>query len=80
MPPCSPSTTFLQARQAVGEGVLAHLDADPAAAHLVSDGGGRAGAEERIEDEVARVGGDMDDALEKPFRFRSGESVLSAKQ
>ena len=35
---------FLQARQAVGDGVVAHLDADPAAAHFVGDGGGGAGA------------------------------------
>ena len=31
---------LLQSRQAVRDGVLAHLDADPAPAHLVRDGGG----------------------------------------
>ena len=35
-----------QARRAVGDGVLAHLDADVAPAHLVCNGGGGAGAEE----------------------------------
>jgi hypothetical protein len=42
-----------QAGRAVGDGVLAQLDADPAAAHLVGDGSGGAGAEEGVEDEVA---------------------------
>ena len=44
-----------QARRAVGDGVLAHLDADVAPAHLVRNGSGGAGAEEGVEDEVALV-------------------------
>src|SRR5690606_28425573 len=44
--------------RAMGMGVLAHLDADVAATHLVRDGGCRAGAEEGVEHEVTRVGGD----------------------
>ena len=39
---------FLQARQAVRGGVLAHFDANPAPAHLVGDGGGGARAEEAV--------------------------------
>ena len=54
---------LLQARQAVRGGVLAHLDADPAPAHLVRHGGGGAGSEEAVEDEVAGVGCKVYDAL-----------------
>ena len=43
----------------MGDGVIAHFNADIAAAHLVRDGGGGAGAEEGVEDEVAGVGGDV---------------------
>jgi hypothetical protein len=38
--------------------VLAKLHHDPAAAHLVGDGAGGAGAGEGVEDEVIGVGGD----------------------
>ena len=51
---------FLQARQAVRGSVVAHLDADPAPAHLVRDGGGGAAAEEAVEDEVVGLGGDVE--------------------
>ena len=48
----------------MGARVFAHLDADPAAAHLVGYGRGRAGAQEGIEDEVARIGCNLDDSLQ----------------
>ena len=48
-------------------GVLAHLDANPAPAHLVCHGGGGAGAEKAVEDEVVGVGCDVEDALDQPF-------------
>ncbi len=50
---------LFQAWQAVGGGVFAHFDADPAAAHFVGHGSGGAGAEEAVEDEVVGVGGDL---------------------
>ncbi len=50
---------FLQARNDVGVAVLAQLDHDPAATHLVGDGAGGAGTGEGVEDEVAGVGGDF---------------------
>lgn len=43
---------LVQPRQAMRERMLAALDADPAPAHLVRDGGGGAAAEEAVEDEV----------------------------
>jgi hypothetical protein len=60
---------FGQARQAMRDRVLAHLDADPLAAHLVRDGGGGAAAEEAVEDEVGGVGGDCDDLGHETLRF-----------
>ena len=53
----------------MGDGVIAHFNADVAAAHLVRDGCGGAGAEEGVEDEVAGVGGDVEDLLKQLFRF-----------
>jgi hypothetical protein len=44
--------------------VLAHFNTDVATAHLVGNGGGRAGAEEAVEDEVVGVGGDVNDSTE----------------
>ena len=55
---------FVQAGDAMGDGVFAHFNADVAAAHLVRDGCGGAGAEEGVEDEVAGVGGDVENALD----------------
>ena len=49
------------------DGVLAHFNADVAAAHLVRYGGGGAGAEEGVEDEVAGVGEKLEDALDESF-------------
>ena len=67
---------LLQARQAVRGGVLAHLDANPAPAHLVGDGCGGAGAEEAVENEVAGVGGDVEDALQQTFGFWGSETII----
>ena len=64
---------FLQARQAVRAGVFAHFDADPAPPHLVRHRRRGAGAEEGVEDEVAGVGGDVEDALEQAFGFWGAE-------
>ena len=51
--------TLPKARRAkMGNRVLAHLDPDPVPPHLVGDRRGRARAEEGVEHEVARVGGE----------------------
>ena len=60
-------------------GVLAHLNADVAAAHFVRHCRSGAGAEKGVEDEVAGVGGDMEDTLNKAFGFWSSEN-FTAKQ
>ena len=60
---------LLQARQAVGDGVFAHLDADPATTHFVRHRRCGAGAKEAVEDEVAGVGGDVDYSIYKSFRL-----------
>ncbi len=67
-------------RQAVGGGVLAHLDADPAPAHLVGDGGRGAGAEEAVEDQVAGVGGNVKNALKKTLGLGCCERGSIRKQ
>ena len=69
IPPLFARDHLLQPGQAVRGGVLAHFDADPAAAHLVRHGGRGAGAEEAVENQVAGVGCDMEDALEQPLGF-----------
>ena len=71
---------FVQARDAVANGVVAHFNADVAAAHLVRDGGGGAGAEEGVEDEVAGVGGDVEDALDEAFGFWCVEGIRYSEQ
>ncbi len=71
---------FLQARDAMRAGVVTHLNADPAAAHLVGHGGCGAGAEEGVEDEVAGVGGDVDDAVEKAFGLGRTKGSLMVKE
>ncbi len=53
---------FLQPRNDVGVAVLTQFDHDPAAAHLVRDSAGGAGAGEGVEDEVVWVCGDMDNS------------------
>ena len=70
-----PFDHLAEARPAVGDRVLAHLDADPAPAHLVRDRGGGTRAEEGIEDEVAGVGGNMDYPFNQPLRFRRQKDI-----
>ena len=48
----------------MGDCMVAHLDTDPAPTHLVGDSGRGAAAEETVEDEVARVGGDVNNSLQ----------------
>jgi hypothetical protein len=70
---------FLQAWNDVGVAVLAELDHDPAAAHLVGDGAGGAGAGEGVEDEVAGLGGDLYYALKKTLRLGSAKRFIAWK-
>ena len=59
MPPGSCAVDdLLQARNDVRVAVLAQFDHDPAAAHLVGDRAGGAGASEGVENQVAGIGGD----------------------
>jgi hypothetical protein len=71
---------LLQPGQAVRGGVLAHLDADPAAAHLVRHGGRGAGAEEAVEDQVAGGSGGLQNAFNDSFGFRKRKFLLLAKK
>src|SRR5690606_27834388 len=48
--------------------------------HLVRHRGGGAGAEEAVEDEVAWVGGDLQDTLDQPLRLWCREWNISWKQ
>ena len=48
----------------VGVAVLAQLHHDPAAAHFVGHRAGGAGAGEGVEDEVAGVGGDLNNSFQ----------------
>ena len=72
----------LDAEQALARGVdgeAAEVGGDPAAAELLGDGGRRAAAAEAVEDEVALVGGGVDDAFEEGFGFlcRVANSLIS---
>jgi hypothetical protein len=71
---------LLQARNDMRMTVLAQLDHDPAPAHLVGDGASGAGAGEGVEDEVAGVGGDVDDPIQKPLRLWRVKGKLFPKQ
>jgi hypothetical protein len=55
---------FLQARGAMRHGMVAHFNADVAAAHFVGDGGGCAGAEEGVENKVIFICGNLQNALD----------------
>ena len=54
---------LVQARHTVGVAVLAKLNAYPAAAHFVGYGCRGAGTEEGVENKVAGVGGNMENAV-----------------
>ena len=71
---------FAQARHAMADRMRAHFDADIAAAHLVRHRRGSAGAQEGVEDEVTRVGGDVEDALKEAFGLGCIESVCCAEE
>tara|TARA_R110002049_G_scaffold120546_4_gene275065 strand:- start:4496 stop:4789 length:294 start_codon:yes stop_codon:yes gene_type:complete len=57
--------------------MVAHLDPDPATAHLVRDGCGGPGTEEAVEDEVAGVRGNVEDALNEAFGFGRSKEIFS---
>ena len=67
---------FAQPWHAVRDGVVAEFNADPATSHFVRDGSGCAGAEEGVEDEIAGVGGDLEDALHQRLRLRCSEHIV----
>lgn len=70
------SDDFLQAWTAMGSGMFAHLDADVAATHLVSDGRSGAGAEKAVEHEVTGVGGKLQNTLNQALWLRRLKNVI----
>jgi hypothetical protein len=58
------------------DGMIAHLDADIVAAHLLRDGGRCAGAKEGVEDEVAVAGRGFKNELNQTFWFRECKLIL----
>jgi hypothetical protein len=69
-----------QAREAVGDGVFAPLDADPSAAHLVGDGGGGPGAQEGIEHKLTSQRGHFNDVPNEHLRLWRPEGRFARKQ
>ena len=64
---------------AVGVGVVAHFHTDPAPTHFLCYGSSRAGTEERIENKVAGVGCNVDDAFNQSFRLGRVKRNITAK-
>ena len=64
----------------MGVCVTAHFNPDVPAAHLVSNGGGRAGAEEGVKNQVAGIGGDVNNAFNQAFRFWRSKSIIFTKE
>ena len=58
-----PGNHLVQTHLAVGVCVTAHFNPDVPAAHLVGNGGGRAGAEEGVENQVAGIGGNVNNTF-----------------
>jgi len=58
------------------DGKAAQVAGDPAPVHFFGYGGGGARAAEAIEDEIAFVGGGLDDAFEEGFWFLSSISCV----
>ena len=58
-----PSNDLIHAHFAVGIGVIAHFHTDPAPPHFLRDGSRGTGTEEGIKNQIAGIGGNMDDAL-----------------
>lgn len=71
---------LFQARDAVSFGVFTHFHADPAPAHFVSHGGGRAGAEEGVENEIIRFRRNFQNSLHQTLRFWGLKGSLFTKQ
>ena len=55
---------------------ITDFNADPAPAHLMGDSGCGAGAEERVEDEIAGISGNFKDALQETFWLGSVKDVI----
>ena len=70
----------IQTRHAVGDGMRAHLDANPPSSHLMRHRGRGAGAEERIQHPVAFGGGELQDALNESLRFGGGKNGVGVKR
>src|SRR5690606_42021425 len=60
--------------------VVTEFDHDPAAAHLLRDRSRRSRTGERVQDPLAGLGRDVDDALEEPLRLRRGERLNVGQQ
>jgi Fe-S cluster biogenesis protein NfuA len=60
--------------------MVAHFYADVTAVHFVGNCGGCAGTEKAVEDEVAGICSDLQNALKQPFCLWSVESVITAKK
>ena len=58
-----PSNDLIHAHFAMGIGVIAHFHANPMPPHFLCDGSGSTGTEKGIENQIAGIGGNMDDAL-----------------
>ena len=69
----------LQARIAVGVGVVAQLNADISPAHLLRHGRRGARTEETVENEVAGVAAQCEDTLYKAFWFGSFKNIIYIK-
>ena len=71
---------LVQAGDAVGDGVLAHFDADPTATHLVRHRRSGAGAEEGVENEVAGIGCNLEYVFNKAFWLWGDEGNAFSEQ
>ncbi|KZY30215.1 hypothetical protein A3731_05415 [Roseovarius sp. HI0049] len=60
--------------------MVAHLDPDPAAAHLVGDSRRGAGTEKAVENEVAGVGSDVENALNQTLWLRCSEWLSTSAE
>ena len=74
-----PGNNLIHAHFAMGIGMIAHFHANPTPPHFLCDGSGSTGTEEGIKNQIAGIGGNMDDALNKLFGFRSGKNVIFAE-
>ena len=74
-----PGDHLVKTHFAVGVGMTAHFNADVPAVHLVGNGGGGAGAEEGVENQVAGAGGNVDNALNQAFRFGGIKHIFCTK-